>query len=152
MQRIQSIGTVNSLPEPQFSGDPGYFYGGNPATGKQATILTADWLNMIQEELLAVVAAAGIEPDALTRDQVLQAIRVLVASHAVPVMTGATESEKGTAGLVPEPPAGSVRKPLGGGATFLDVADIDITGNAATASAISDTVLNFSNGTQIWVE
>lgn len=134
MQRIQSVGTVNYLPEPQLSGQPGYFFGGDPNTGKQATVVTAAWLNMVQEELLAVVAAAGIEPDALTRDQLLQAIRFLVESNAVPVMKGATVSAKGAAGLVPEPPAGSVRKPLGGGATFLDVADIDITGNAATAT------------------
>lgn len=134
MQRIQSEGTVNYLPEPQLSGQPGYFFGGDPNTGKQATVVTAAWLNMVQEELLAVVSAAGIEPDALTRDQVLQAIRFLVESNAVPVMKGATASAKGAAGLVPEPPAGSVRKPLGGGASFLDVADIDITGNAATAT------------------
>ena len=134
MQRIQSVGTVNYLPEVQLSGEPGYFFGGDPNTGKQATVVTAAWLNMVQEELLAVVTAAGIEPDALTRDQVLQAIRFLVESNAVPVMKGATASAKGAAGLVPEPPAGSVRKPLGGGASFLDVADIDITGNAATAT------------------
>ena len=134
MQRIQSVGTVNYLPEVQLSGEPGYFFGGDPNTGKQATVVTAAWLNMVQEELLAVVTAAGIEPDALTRDQVLQAIRFLVESNAVPVMKGATASAKGAAGLVPEPPAGSVRKPLGGGGTFLDAADIDITGNAATAT------------------
>ena len=134
MQRIQSVGTVNYLPEVQLSGEPGYFFGGDANTGKQATVVTAAWLNMVQEELLAVVTAAGIEPDALTRDQVLQAIRFLVESNAVPVMKGATASAKGAAGLVPEPPAGSVRKPLGGGGTFLDAADIDITGNAATAT------------------
>ncbi|WP_273523902.1 phage tail protein [Mailhella massiliensis] len=134
MQRIQSVGTVNYLPEVQLSGEPGYFFGGDPNTGKQATVVTAAWLNMVQEELLAVVTAAGIEPDALTRDQVLQAIRFLVESNAVSVMKGATASAKGAAGLVPEPPAGSVRKPLGGGGSFLDAADIDITGNAATAT------------------
>lgn len=55
MQRIQSVGTVDALPEPEFSGRPGYFFGGDPTTGKQATVVTADWLNMVQEELLAVV-------------------------------------------------------------------------------------------------
>lgn len=133
MQRIQSVGTVDALPEPEFSGRPGYFFGGDPTTGKQATVVTADWLNMVQEELLAVVTGAGLEPDALTQDQVLQAIRALVVSGAATVMKGATESAKGASGLVPEPPAGSVRKPLGGGGTFLDVADIDITGKADNA-------------------
>ncbi len=53
MFRTDQATAVTALPVPAAVGTPGYFTGGNPATGQAATILDADWLNMVQEELMA---------------------------------------------------------------------------------------------------
>ena len=52
----------------------GQFTEGNPSTGQEATMVTAAWLNRIQEELLAIVLAAGITPDSEDNAQVLAAL------------------------------------------------------------------------------
>ncbi|GAB7527902.1 hypothetical protein PS3A_03080 [Pseudomonas sp. 3A(2025)] len=51
------------------------FTEGDPVGGVQATVVTAPWLNDIQEELLSILAAAGIAPAKGTQDQVLKAIK-----------------------------------------------------------------------------
>lgn len=45
MQRIQEVG--------------GVFVGGDPSTNTKGTIVTADWLNAVQEELAGLVEALG---------------------------------------------------------------------------------------------
>ena len=55
----------------------GLFHDGNPAIGELGTILRAAWLNAVQNELLAVLAEVGIEPDATKYDQLLQAVVAL---------------------------------------------------------------------------
>ena len=52
----------------------GQFTEGNPSIGQAATQVSADWLNRIQEELLAIVLAAGITPDSEDNAQVLAAL------------------------------------------------------------------------------
>lgn len=77
MQRIQDPTAVTALPAvPALSGLAGYFTGGNPTGGIPATRVRAWWLNMIQEEILNVVQAAGLTPDA-TPTQLRQALRAL---------------------------------------------------------------------------
>ena len=66
-----------TLPTPAAAGTPGYFTNGNPGTGTPATVLDADWANMLQEELIAVVVAAGLTPSKTTRTQVRDAILAL---------------------------------------------------------------------------
>lgn len=58
----------------------GLFIDGDPFNGVAGTVLTADWLNDIQEELLAVIVAAGIVPDGAQRTQILAAITKLMAT------------------------------------------------------------------------
>lgn len=53
------------------------FTDGDPIGGVQATMVTDDWLNDVQEELLSVLAAAAITPVKGTQNQVLAAIRAL---------------------------------------------------------------------------
>ncbi|MBR8170579.1 hypothetical protein KDX27_22855 [Burkholderia cenocepacia] len=77
MFRTDQNTAVTALPVPAPAGTPGYFTGGNPATGQAATILDADWLNMVQEELIGILAAAGIAPGKTTYNQVLTALKVL---------------------------------------------------------------------------
>lgn len=55
------------------------FTDGDPVGGIQATIVTDDWANDVQEELMSVLAAAGIAPVKGTQDQLLKSIRKVSA-------------------------------------------------------------------------
>ena len=78
MHRIDSSGALASLPAPASPGaTAGYFTGGNPGLGQAATIVSADWLNAVQEELLAVMTAAGVAPSKTTRNQLLTSLEGL---------------------------------------------------------------------------
>lgn len=80
MDRIRGTTVAAALPAAATTGATGYFTGGDPASSVGATIITADWLNTIQEELLAVVTAAGLSPTPNNRTQVLQAINAMIAA------------------------------------------------------------------------
>lgn len=53
------------------------FTDGDPVTGIQATVVTDEWANDIQEELMSVLAAGGVAPVKGVQDQVLKAIRAI---------------------------------------------------------------------------
>src|ERR1700757_410300 len=79
MQRIHDSTAASSLPSvPSLTGNVGYFTEGVPGT-TPATDVRGWWLNMIQEELISLLTAAGITPDTTGTDftQVLQAIQTL---------------------------------------------------------------------------
>lgn len=61
------------------------FTEGNPSTGVIATDVTADWANAVQEEIIAVLAAAGIAPLKTNNSQLLAAIVSLIAGGGVSV-------------------------------------------------------------------
>ena len=61
MYRIDDATAATSLPAPEAAGAEGFFTEGNPATGTPATNVRGSWLNMIQEELRAVVVARGLD-------------------------------------------------------------------------------------------
>lgn len=63
----------------------GRFTEGNPVNGTPATRVTADWLNMVQAELLAVIASAGLEPIKANNSQLLEAIMALITGGGVAV-------------------------------------------------------------------
>ena len=60
------------------------FTDGDPVGGVQATTVTADWLTAIQEELIAVLAAASIAPVKTNNGQLLAAIRGLAGGAIGP--------------------------------------------------------------------
>jgi hypothetical protein len=70
---------VSSIPTPAAAGTQGFFTGGNPGAGQPATVVDADWLNMIQSELVNVVTAAGETPSKTTYNQVLAALKSMFA-------------------------------------------------------------------------
>lgn len=74
MYRIDDSTAATSLPVPETDGSEGYFTEGNPATGTPATNVRGSWLNMIQEELRAIVVAAGLTPSKTVYTQVRDAI------------------------------------------------------------------------------
>lgn len=68
MHRIDTSGNVDNR-----------FHPGNPATGQQATLVDQDWLNAVQEEIVAVIAAANIPLVKGDNDQLAEAIVALIA-------------------------------------------------------------------------
>lgn len=56
------------------------FTKGDPTTGVPATQVTPEWLNAVQEELMAILAKAGISPDKNDNAQIVEALRLLGVS------------------------------------------------------------------------
>ena len=80
MLAIDNATAVPNRPAANPAGAPGWFTEGNPAAGQPATVLSADWLNEVQAEILAVLAAAAIAPNKTKSDQLATAIQQLAAS------------------------------------------------------------------------
>ncbi|MEX5551716.1 hypothetical protein [Pseudomonas pergaminensis] len=60
------------------------FTEGDPVGGIQATVVTDDWLNDIQEEVMSVLSAGGVPPVKGTQDQLLQSLyNIIQAKLAV---------------------------------------------------------------------
>lgn len=81
MFRVDTPTAVANLPAQNEAGDPGYFTKGNPSSGLAATVPGQDWYNIVQEELIAIILAAGLTPAKATTNQVLEAIKLL-SNHA----------------------------------------------------------------------
>lgn len=82
MFRIDTATAADALPAPAAAGTPGYFTGGDPIHGVPPTSISPDWLNGIQEELLAILTAAGIAEAKGTNNQVLTALQSLFVSSS----------------------------------------------------------------------
>ncbi|MGH8410221.1 MAG: hypothetical protein ACRERT_03220, partial [Pseudomonas sp.] len=63
---VPSVGLVN-----------GKFVDENPVTGTPGSLIPAAWGNGVTQEILNVLAAAGIAPDETKTDQLAQALSVL---------------------------------------------------------------------------
>lgn len=74
MERITSSDAVGVRPANDEAGTPGYFTNGDPGVPTPATTVTAEWLNRVQEELVAVIEDAGLTLDPDDDTQLLQAI------------------------------------------------------------------------------
>jgi hypothetical protein len=77
MFRIDNTTAVGTLPVAAAPIVPGYFTDGNPSTGVAATIVDAWWCNMLQEEILTVISAAGITPNKAAHNQLYLALQAL---------------------------------------------------------------------------
>lgn len=98
MYRIDDATAASSLPAPETAGTEGYFTEGNAAAGTPATNVRGSWLNMIQEELRAIVIAGGLMPSKTSYTQVLTAINTLIqSSTSTFAAPGATNSRVYTA-------------------------------------------------------
>lgn len=69
---------------PPIDSSDNLFHNGNPLTGEKGTIVTADFLNNtqsalrdVQTELIAVLSAAGLNPDSATAGQLLTSFKKL---------------------------------------------------------------------------
>lgn len=93
MFRIDSSGVSASLPTPAALGaTSGYFQDG---TGVTPTIVTADWANAVQEEIVAVIAQAGIALDKTNRAQLLAALNQLYVRPLVILQDQKTQNTAG---------------------------------------------------------
>src|SRR6185312_11458593 len=70
MFRIDDPTAAGALPTPEAAGTEGYFTEGSPGV-TDPTLVRASFLNMIQEELRAIVVAGGLTPSKTTYNQVL---------------------------------------------------------------------------------
>ncbi|OAK66070.1 hypothetical protein A3K87_09905 [Variovorax paradoxus] len=75
MFAIDDATAVAVMPTPEAAGTAGYFTEGNPALGVAATYLRASFLNGLMQELLNVLAGAGVAPSKTTYNQILTALR-----------------------------------------------------------------------------
>ena len=83
MFRVDHSSATASMPAPSQISSPGFFTEGNEAGGVPATVVTADWANMVQEELVNVVQAGGQTPAKDQYNQLLLAIQALIIQGAV---------------------------------------------------------------------
>ncbi len=105
MFQIDTSTAVATEPAAGTAGTPGWFTGGNPALNQPATVVSADWLNAVQDELMNVVNAAGLTPSKTTHNQVLQALDLLIEAR-----TGNYAIDTGTANnyvIALSPPIGA---------------------------------------------
>lgn len=75
MFAIDDPTAVAVMPTPEAAGTPGFWTEGSPSGGLPATYVRASFLNMLQTELLNVIAAAAITPSKTAYDQLLTALR-----------------------------------------------------------------------------
>lgn len=82
MFQIDNSTAVAAIPASTTQGPTGYFTDGNPATGVPATILPAEFMNMLMMENLNVLTAAGITPAKNQFNQLALAIAKIVQNGA----------------------------------------------------------------------
>jgi hypothetical protein len=74
MHRIDNTTALLTLPQPIQPGSPGYFSNGDPLTGLAPTVVEADWMNSVQEEISYVIETSGLVLNKQDRTQLFQAI------------------------------------------------------------------------------
>jgi hypothetical protein len=78
MYRIDNPTASTTLPPTEPVGTPGFFTKGDSLVGQEATIVEADWMNTVQEELAYIVeSGGGMTLNKTDRTQVLAALRRL---------------------------------------------------------------------------
>lgn len=85
MHRIDHPTNVEAKPAPLPQVRPGYFTRGDALTGQEATWVTADWANDIQENIAQVIEAALLELEKGNGGQLLAAIRMIASQVGMPI-------------------------------------------------------------------
>lgn len=89
MFQIDNLTAATTIPASTSAGTPGFFTDGNPATGVAATIMPAEYQNMLMMEIINVLAAAGVTPSKSSFTQLTTAIRALNKQSTILTDTGA---------------------------------------------------------------
>jgi hypothetical protein len=82
MFQIDNDTSSQNLPAPSSAKTPGYFVDGDPAKGIPATILPAEFMNMLMMEFINLVVAAGLTPSKSDYTQLSKAIPALISKLA----------------------------------------------------------------------
>jgi hypothetical protein len=88
MYQIDNSTAVAVIPASTAAGSVGFFTDGNPVSNIPATILPAEFMNMLMMEMLGVLSAAGIAPLKATFNQLTAAIRKLNQQLVILTDTG----------------------------------------------------------------
>lgn len=88
MRQIDVPSAAATLPSPSAPGTVGFFTDGNPVTGNEATIVPAEFLNMMMMELVNVVLAGGLTPSKTVFTQLRDAIANIAGGSANLAMPG----------------------------------------------------------------
>lgn len=81
MQRIDDASNVPTIPSPLSTVSPGYFRRPSILAGDQGTIVTADFLNDVQENIVQVILDAGLSLSKGTGTKLRDAIAAKIATH-----------------------------------------------------------------------
>ncbi|MCA3315199.1 MAG: hypothetical protein ING06_19280 [Roseomonas sp.] len=108
MQRVNRSSAVATLPAAPAGGTPGYFTGGNPGLGQQATVPGFEWFNGVQEELIGMLTRAGLTPAQADLTQLRQSLDRLYGGGLRTVAANVTLTAD-DAGLVLVDAAGGAR-------------------------------------------
>ena len=79
------------------------FQPGDPQIGRQPTQVPADWLNTVQEELMAIPESAGIAQSTTDKTQVVQALKKIMQTQAYTAITTSGTAPTYTASITPTP-------------------------------------------------
>ena len=90
MQRIDDPSNVPTLPSPLSTVSPGYFRRPSVLAGDQGTIVTADFLNDVQENIVQVILDAGLALAKGTGTKLRDAIAAKIATHLAVTASEAT--------------------------------------------------------------
>ncbi len=95
------------------------FTEGDPLAPTPATVVSADWLNAVQEEIVSTLSAAGIVPDKSDNAQLAAAISALILAQKIKLtdrvnLTDSTTAASATA-VKTAYDAAQAKLPLGGG-------------------------------------
>lgn len=80
---MEKIGAYTDRVTPEGEWRPG-----DPAANVRATPLLAEYFNMLQRELINILADADIDPDVEVEDQLKQAINAIAERRAVSTVDG----------------------------------------------------------------
>ncbi len=84
MYQIDVATAAAVRPAATSAGTAGWFTDGNPGTATPATVVPGEFLNSVMAELLAVISAGGVTPSKANSDDLLSAIRALIAYGGSP--------------------------------------------------------------------
>lgn len=79
------------------------FQPGDPQIGRQPTQVPADWLNTVQEELMAIPESAGIAQSTTDKTQVVQALKKIMQTQAYTAITTSGTAPTYAASITPVP-------------------------------------------------
>ena len=92
---IDNATAAAEAPAAPAEGSPGHFTGGDPAQQVPATVVDAWWLEQVQEELLGVLAAAGVVPIKGDNRQLALSIRRLAPPASIAAADASAWSRQG---------------------------------------------------------